>query len=289
MPNYSVEGKLGTGKGLFCVWMAKEAALDGRRIAGNMDIYPEKLTPGKVTRYTRLPDKPTAADFEALGHGNPENRYDESRNGVLLLDELGTWLNARAFQDKSRAPVIDWMIHARKHGWDMFLQVQNSGMIDKQVREALIEFQCICRRMDKIKIPIIGGLLALIHRRLSYLPRWHRVIARMAVDGVGQSIVAEKWNFRGRELFEAYDTLQVFRTDYEHGAHSVLPPWDWKPRKGIVQALRETLARRRAAVVAERSSRLKPKLALVQKIALADPDRALAHVARLTRRGLLSA
>lgn len=219
MPVYSVEGKLGTGKTKFAVWQAKRALLQGRRVASNVDLFLDKLVPHKAVHYVRIPDKPTASDLEAVGHGNPDS-YDEDRNGVMILDELGTWLNARSFQDKGRAALLDWLIHARKFGWDVYLIVQDSGMIDKQVREALIEYRVKLFRGDKIKIPVIGGILHdLLGGRAGYLPRFHMAVARV---GDGQNaVVAERWMFRGDDLHAAYDTRQVFRPDYPHGTHSV--------------------------------------------------------------------
>ena len=126
MPVYSVEGKLGTGKTKFCVWMAQQALLSGRRVASNVDLKLDKLVPYKRANYVRLPDKPKAFDLEAAGHGNPGS-YDEDKNGIMILDELGTWLNARSFQDKDRAPMLDWLIHARKFGWDVYLIVPEMG------------------------------------------------------------------------------------------------------------------------------------------------------------------
>lgn len=238
MPVYVVQGKLGTGKSKFCVWMAKQAIYSGRRVAGNLDIHPEKLNPRRPGRYQRVPDKPSSFDLDALGHGNPDS-YDESRNGVLILDELGTWLNARSFQDKSRAELLDWLIHARKKGWDVYLIVQNVVMIDKQVRESLVEYSCNCLRMDKVKIPFVGWFLAYLGENLNaifdtqrfkkwgYLPFFHLVVARI---GEGQnSVIADRWTYVGRDLHDAYDTRQIFRSDYPHGTFSVLPPFDYRP------------------------------------------------------------
>jgi hypothetical protein len=259
---YAVQGKLGTGKSKFCVWMAKQAIYDGRRVAGNLDIRPEKLNPSKPGRYQRVPDKPTASDLDALGHGNPDS-YDESRNGVLILDELGTWLNARSFQDKSRAEILDWLIHARKKGWDVYLIVQNVVMIDKQVRESLIEYSCNCLRMDKVKVPFIGWFLhwlgdtlgAIIgnpkpFKKWGYLPFFHLVVARIG-EGAN-SVVADRWTYVGKELHDAYDTRQIFRSDYDHGTFSVLPPWDYAPPRSSLARLLERLR-------LFKRSRLKPR------------------------------
>jgi hypothetical protein len=217
MPVYSVEGKLGTGKTKFAVWMAQQALLSGRRVASNVDLKLEHLVPNKGGHYVRIPDKPCADDLVACGHGNPDS-YDEDKNGVMILDELGTWLNSRSFQDKTRAPLLDWFIHARKYGWDVFLIVQDAGMIDKQAREALIEYQVKCFRGDKIKIPIIGGILSEIHKPLGYLPKFHMAVSR--IGSGANSVVAERWMYKGLDLHAAYDTRQVFRSDYEHGPYS---------------------------------------------------------------------
>jgi len=239
MSVYSVEGKLGTGKTKFTVWMAQNALLAGRRVASNVDLKTELLVRHKKTSYVRIPDKPQAHDLEAMGHGNPDS-YDEDKNGLLILDELGTWLNSRSFQDKARMPVIDWLIHARKHGWDVYLIVQDAGMIDKQVREALIEYQCRCMNLSKIRIPVIGKILSLFNEKLGYLPKAHTVTAR---TGYGvNAIVADRWMFQGKDLHAAYDTRQIFTNDYANGSHTVLPPWDWEAPPLKFQKIRKLVS-----------------------------------------------
>lgn len=285
MPIYSVEGKLGTGKTKFCVWMARNALMARRRVASNVDLRCEVLTPHRASTYVRIPDKPTAEDLQAIGHGNPDS-YDEDRNGILILDELGSWLNSRAFQDKGRAAVIEWLIHARKHGWDVYLIVQDAGMIDKQVREALIEYQCRCMRMDKVRIPLVGGLLSLFYRPLGYFPKFHLVTARVGF-GANQ-MVAERWTYVGKELHAAYDTRQVFTSDYPHGPHSVLPPWDWQPKTPPLAAFIAGLMGKRAASSARAAGRLAaPKLPVVAAIQRLPANERIQHIRRIEQRGLL--
>lgn len=280
MPVYSVEGKLGTGKTLFAVWRAQEALQEGRRVASNVDLNLVQLTPARRSTYIRIPDKPTSADLNAIGHGNPDS-YDEDRNGVLILDELGTWLNSRSFQDKDRSAVLDWLIHARKLGWDVYLIVQDANMIDKQVRESLIELQVRCMRGDKVKVPVIGTFLAAFHKKLGYLPKFHWATARI---GYGpNAIVADRWFYKGKELYAAYDTRQIFRPDYPHGSHTVLPPWGWAPPVSWLAAWRGRInARVRGLLGAGPGSRRAPKpkpraLYLIAK--LPEPERT-----RLARR-----
>jgi Zonular occludens toxin (Zot) len=240
MPVYSVEGKLGTGKTKFAVWRAQEALREGRRVASNVDLFLDKLTPERRSTYIRIPDKPSPEQLLSIGHGNPES-YDEDRNGVLILDELGTWLNSRNYQDKSRAGVLDWLIHARKLGWDVYLIVQDAQMIDRQVRDAIIEYQCKCMRADKVRLPLIGRFLSEIHKPLGFMPRMHLVVARLGDKA--NPIVADRWMYRGDDLHVAYDTRQTFTDSYPHGAHSVLPPWEFRP---AVPWLRRLIQRMRA-------------------------------------------
>ncbi len=223
-----VTGKLGGGKGKYAVMKLLEAAKEGRRIAGNVDLMLEQFAKKKAkTRYVRVPDKPNAFDLEALGHGNPES-YDEDRNGLLVLDELGTWFNSRSFQDKERAGVLDWMIHARKHGWDVVLICQNEVQIDKQAREALGEVFVRCMAMHKVKIPVVGALLTLLTLGLApekwfRLPRFH--LASVRVGTGGASFVSERIAYRGDHLHAMYDTRQIFKADPEQRSLSQLSPF----------------------------------------------------------------
>lgn len=272
MPVFSVEGKLGTGKTKFCVWRAQEAIAAGRRVASNVDIAAHLLNPSRPGKIIRVPDKPTSSDLNAMGHGNPES-YDEEKNGVLILDELGTWLNSRSFQDKERAGLLDWLIHARKHGWDVYLIVQDAGMIDKQVREALIEYQVKCMRMDRVKIPLIGWFLGAMVTRWAYLPKFHLATARVG-QGIN-AIVAERWQFVGTNLHAAYDTRQIFRSDYEHGTYSALPPWDFvkKARRSMLSVLFGNAIKKPVPKPA-----LKPKSPFVAMLQKLPPDRRIAFM-----------
>ena len=275
MPVFSVEGKLGTGKTKFCIWRAQQAIIAGRKVASNVDIAPHLITPRRRAQIVRIPDKPKAADLDAIGHGNPDS-YDEDKNGVLILDELGTWLNSRSFQDKDRAPLLDWLIHARKHGWDVYLIVQDANMIDRQVRDALIEYQIRCMRMDRVRIPILGHITGLLRDRWAYLPKFHLATSRVGMGA--NAVVAERWQFVGKSLHACYDTRQIFREDYDKGAHSVLPPWDWKPApmpgEAFKARLRAVLAPSRPPVV------VKPRHAVAKLLETLPPDQRFRYAKR---------
>lgn len=229
MAVYIVHGKLGTGKTKYCVWKMREAMKAGKLVCTNLDLNMEHLMPADSKFVPiRLPDKPKSTDLLALPHGNPDS-YDEERNGVMVLDELGSWLNARQFADKDRAAVLDWLIHARKHGWDLYLIVQNVDMIDKQVRLGLAEYLVKCIRADKIRIPVIGQMLG---PKWGRLPRFHMANISMAdVPGM----VLDRDTFRGDDLHAAYDTRQIFKED-SCGMHSVLSAWHLAGRHAVANA-----------------------------------------------------
>lgn len=223
-----VHGKLGVGKSKFAVWKMRQAMDQNRLVATNLNLNMDKLMPAQ-SKYCaiRLPDKPKASDLAALPHGNPDS-YDEDKNGVMVLDELGSWMNSRSFQDKDRAGVIDWLIHSRKHGWDLYLLVQNLVMIDKQVREALCEYSIKIIRADKIKIPLIGHLLP---GKMGRLPRFH--LANISLVDV-PGMVTDREYFRGDDLHECYDTRQIFAENGD-GMHSMLSAWHLRGRYAVPQ------------------------------------------------------
>lgn len=222
MAVYLITGKLGTGKSKACVARIREALLAGKKVATNIDLDLGKLLgPSSKATYIRLPDKPTAIDLACLPPGNES--YDEDLNGVIVLDELGSWLNSRTFHDPARMPVLDWLIHSRKRGWDCYFICQDIQQVDKQFRESIVEFVGRCSRFDKMFIPVIGRPLnSLFGGKVGKLPRFHMCAVRMSANPSG--LMADRWWYRGEDLHGAYDTRQIFRTDYPHGTHTILAP-----------------------------------------------------------------
>lgn len=225
MTDFAYTGKKGTGKSKNAVRVCRDIYFaEGRTVATNLDIFLEPMF-GPMSRktYVRIPDKPSEFDLLAAGHGNPDS-YDEDKNGALVLDELGTWMNTRTFSDKGRAGVLDYLAHARKHGWDCFYIMQNVAQVDKQLRESFIEFTVRHVRFDKVRVPFIGGLLsALFGKRAGYLPKFHTAVTRLGCNP--QDLKTDGVTFTGKDIEKCYDTRQVFRESYPHGTHSVLSPW----------------------------------------------------------------
>lgn len=222
MAVYFVTGKLGGGKTLAAVGRIRDYLLRGSRVATNLDLDLFCLLGSKKknTVVYRIPDKPTVEDLNALGKGNES--YDEGKNGLLVLDECGTWFNSRGWGDKTRQPVINWFLHARKLGWDILFIVQDIALVDKQAREALAEHVVYCRRLDRLNIPFLGFFFKLIFGKKLPGPKVHLAIVKYGDRET--SLIVDRWLYRGRDLYQAYDTKQVFR-DSDDGVYQLLPPW----------------------------------------------------------------
>ncbi|MNR75994.1 Zonular occludens toxin (Zot) [compost metagenome] len=251
MAVYAITGKLGAGKGKAGIQRLREYLRQGKRVATNCDVFLEHLMP-KHSRATiiRVPDKPTAHDLYAIGSGNkfvdfeplmtvtPSGTYsflppapkllkgfDESQNGALVLDECGSWLNTRTFNEKGRAEMLEWCIHARKYGWDIFFITQNIGQIDKQLRESLFEYVVRLNRLDRMKVPVVSPLIKGMTAGMASgsLPRLHIGVVRLGSSP--DALVADRWVFRGDDLNDAYNTTQVFSDSYPNAIHCLLPNW----------------------------------------------------------------
>lgn len=290
MPVYVVQGKLGTGKGKYCMLKMHEALLAGRRVATNFDLFLEGLLPpSSKTTAMRVPDKPTAQDLDDIGSGNPDDRFNEEKNGVLVLDELGSWLNSRGFNTPERAALLDWLIHARKKGWDVYLVVQSIDMIDKQIRVGLAEYQVRLIRADKMKIPVLGAVLG----KRGRLPKMH--IANVSLTDVPGVTIDREW-FKGDYLHKGYDTLQIFRDwvrnpldprfkdEVYGGPYSMLSAWHLKGRYEQPVARKSLL--QRLFGQSQPKPDLKPRLPALSLCAKLQPDEAWALARRYVQRDL---
>lgn len=296
MAIYLISGKLGSGKTLASVGQIRDKLRNGCRVATNLDLCLENLLPGRFGKpgsalpvsCLRIPDKPTVEDLHALGCGN--ETMDEEKNGIIVLDELASWLNSRTFNDKTRLPVIDWLLHSRKHGWDVFFICQHIEQIDKQVRTALVEYLVTCRRLDRLKIPFVGKLIQTFTAGYckGNLPKVHMATVRYGCEK--DAIVADRWIYQARDLYGAYNTRQVFSDSYANGCYSYLTPWHLKgyKEKPLRERLRLILAEMLERLEPERVPLVpRPKLPLVEKLSKLPPDEALKHWRRLDALGAI--
>ena len=233
MAIHVMTGKLGGGKTLCSVGRIRDRLRSGCRVATNLDLDLVAMFGPKVRdlNVIRIPDKPLIDDMHGIGIGNTS--YDENLNGLLVLDECGTWFNSRNWSDKTRKPVNDWFLHARKLGWDVILIIQDIKLLDSQAREALAEHTVFCKRMDRIQIPFIGSIYkAITGYRLSG-PRVH--VARSVYGIAPTDPVSDRWVYRGLDLFSCYDTKQLFMDQYPHHVHSLLTPWHLRGRFSVIK------------------------------------------------------
>lgn len=258
MAVYAITGKLGSGKGKAALKIARDYLRAGKCVATNIDMFLDHMLPVQSkASVIRVPDKPSASDLYAIGSGNrfvdftpicritdksyeytppaPKilDGFDESHNGALILDECASWLNSRDFQANGRKEILEWAIHARKYGWDVYFVTQNITQIDKQLRDSLFEYVVRLNRLDRMKVPFVSSGIKLLSAGFhdGSLPRMHIAVIRLGCSPDG--IVADRWLYRGDDLNKAYNTTQVFSDFYPHAIHSVLSSWHLSAKVGI--------------------------------------------------------
>jgi hypothetical protein len=228
MSDFFVTGKKRNGKSLIAVKRMKDYLLAGKPVATNIDIFVEHLLgemePVYGTRVNsetgqeektlvrpliyRLPDKPRVEDLEAIGRGS--DVPDDETYGLIVLDECGLWMNARNWQDKERKALLDWLAHSGKKGWDVYYLVHDLETVDAQIRRNFCEHLVVCRRLDRLRIPIIGAFLQALDMG-GHLPKVH--FASVHYGDTDEALVVQRWWYTGKDLYKAYDTRQGFRDE----------------------------------------------------------------------------
>ena len=267
MSSYFVTGKLGSGKTLVTVGRIFDYLERGRRVATNLDInLLEILSPYSKKTITRVPDKPSAEQMHLLGYAN--HTPDEELNGLLVLDELGSWFNSRSWNDRTRAPLLQWFIHARKYGWDVMLIVQDIDMVDNQLRAMLGEHLVICKRTDRIRIPLLGRIMNFYGSK-GMFPKIH--IAKVYYGESSLDLQVDRWIYRGTKFYNAYDTKQIFSTLPEKNLdpYEIPSPWELKghllpPKPTLIQII--SLLIDKHLNPTRIPGQLKPKHPLIQRI-----------------------
>lgn len=229
---YYVTGGLGSGKSSACVAKIKEALEQGRRVATNLDLNLEKLVGpwAKQTDVLRVPDHPTIDDLNFIGEGYADadsRNYDESRFGLLVLDELGTWFNSREWNKPGRREVVNWLLHARKRRWILLLIIQDLDLLDSQARAATAkDFVVYCQNLSKYSVPVLNPLWKLLTGRRLALPSIHLAVVKNGFS-VG-ALTSDRWVYSTAPLRDAYNTRQLFIDRDAHestGLATMLTPW----------------------------------------------------------------
>jgi hypothetical protein len=211
MTGWLITGVRGEGKSLAAVNKIREYGLQGRPVATNLDIYTDGLFPAdSMALVYRLPDKPDIKDLEVLPIPYDVNYKGEDHNGLLVLDEVGTWGNSRSWNDKSRLAVLAWLFLSRKLHWDIILLAQDVDTIDFQMRKTLCEYWVQSSRSDRNVIPFLGMILK------SFGFNYHMPLSfnYLIFYGFESTKPQDKWSYDD-SCYTGYNTNQLFKDNFE--------------------------------------------------------------------------
>lgn len=213
MPGWIIQGVRGEGKSLAAVGKIREYMQRGRPVATNLTLYLDEFLPhdNAVISY-RLPDHPRLEDLQLLPPAYDPKYKGEDMNGLLVLDELGTWLNSRNWNDKKRLEMLNWLFLSRKDHWDLILLAQDHEMIDAQVRTTLCDYLVQASRLDRQKIPFLAPMLKFLGFN-SFMPRIHRYHVFYGLSTAQPPV--ETWSYTGKDFYDGYDTNQKFLNGQE--------------------------------------------------------------------------
>ncbi|HBA8910823.1 TPA: hypothetical protein J1240_004446, partial [Escherichia coli] len=129
--------------------------------------------------------------------------------------------NSRQFAKKDRLEFIDWLIHSRKLGWDVYLIAQNEDMIDTQIIKAMGGKVIRCKRLDELRVPLITSLYEMFNPgktgmasgKKGLLP--HMVtVSTWDIDvlnsGGRKKRPENRVTVRARDYYRMYDTNFIF-------------------------------------------------------------------------------
>lgn len=181
MAVYLVEGEMGQGKGIFAAFRACQYYRHGLRVAANYPFDTYYLGQDCENVIDCLPIYPSHKSIESLGYGSPS---EDSLNGALFLDEGLLFLNSRDFAQKGRTQFNQFFTQIRKLRWDVYIMVQGIDMIDSQIRDNLIDYHVVVKRLDRYRIPFFSTAMelffpsryGLFSKKKSILP--HVVVAK---------------------------------------------------------------------------------------------------------------
>ncbi len=185
----------------------------GRPVATNLDLFLDNLLPpnNQAIAY-RLPDHPRYEDLAILPPAYDPTYKGEDKNGLLILDELALWLNSRAWKEKGRAELINWLLLSRKMHWDLILLCQDHSIIDKQIKTTCCDYLVQAQRTDRRKIPYLGNILEFFFIKPN-MPKYHVYDVYYGLSA--NDVRSDRWQFSGTDLYDGYDTNQIFSDGQE--------------------------------------------------------------------------
>jgi hypothetical protein len=118
-----------------------------RRRGGVIANYPlvrPLVRPDGSPRWVYCPTELMGPDF-FMDHAERYHREGREAEGTIIIDECHRLLNSRTTWTGKRAvagrqySLVQWLAESRHWGFDVILVIQNLNMLDKQVRDALIQ------------------------------------------------------------------------------------------------------------------------------------------------------
>lgn len=210
-----IEGVKRSGKTKYAIDLINDYLKRGRKVATNLDLYLDKMDV-KNPHVIRLPDHMSSTHLKDLGMGYPEleesdKNYDESKNGLVVIDELLTFLNSRSFKDKDRLQIVSWFVQMGKYGWDLVLIGQDFEGVDKQLRDTTID------QLINVKSGAnyfgFGFLNSLVQRLFTLMKVPKFSVARF-YDGKAKTRKAQGYEFYIKSwCHDWYNTAQKFLPD----------------------------------------------------------------------------
>ena len=88
--------------------------------------------------------------------------------------------------------------------------MQDISQVDNQARQALCEHLVVCKRLDRIPIPGLRLLAKSLGVRILF-PKIH--VASVYYGDSESGLRVDRWWYRAKELYGAYDTMQCFTPD----------------------------------------------------------------------------
>ncbi len=213
MPGWIIQGVRGEGKTLCAVAKIREYLNRGCPVATNLDLFLDELLPDDNQSIVyRLPDRPRYEDLLVLPPAYDPKYKSEDKNGLIVLDELALWMNARSWKEKGRKELIEWLLLSRKDHWDLILLTQDHELIDKQVKNTLCDYLVQASRTDRRKIPFRGPVLEFMFLS-GNMPKFHLYDVYYGMTFNDARV--EQWKYRGTDLYDGYDTNQRFNDGNE--------------------------------------------------------------------------
>lgn len=224
---YIITGPVGASKTSSTVSLIIDYLNEGRPVATNIDVFPERMRlteTGKKTPLIRIPDEPRSSDLLALGHAYDLKKfgYNERKNGMLALDETAFFLNSREWNKPDRSQLIKFLRLIRKKGWNAFLLVQDLDSLDSQVVNALCRTIGWCHTSDNLMgasssgNPVAGLLMAplrfgfkLFLKFVLKAPRIHYCTFYLG-KSIANGLKQDTHTFYGEWYYDSYDTGQEF-------------------------------------------------------------------------------